>query len=113
MPPPAFLGLGNGGVAGATWSRAAGIVGAGPNDAFDLLRRRRAKGRTPGRGARTAEPAASGGPVALRVQGVPGAAELGDVVAEDLAAGVVYVEVERLALVGDLAAAVAPLDRAE
>src|ERR687895_630772 len=53
------------------------------------------------------------GRIALRVDGVPRAAELEDVVAEHLAPGVVHVEVERLPLVRHLPAAVAALYGAE
>src|SRR5918999_5614230 len=53
------------------------------------------------------------GRIALRIDGVPRAAELDDVVAEHLTPGVVYVEVECLPLVRDLPAAVAALDGAE
>src|SRR5918999_1811256 len=53
------------------------------------------------------------GRIALRVDGVPRAAELEDVVAEHLAPGVVDVEVERLPLVRHLPAAVAALYGAE
>jgi hypothetical protein len=46
-PPPTFLGLGKGGVGGATGSGAAGTpTGGPPNDAFVLLRDYAAKGRT-------------------------------------------------------------------
>src|SRR5918999_2875846 len=51
--------------------------------------------------------------IALRIDGVPRAAELDDVVAEHLTPGVVYVEVECLPPVRDLPAAVAALDGAE
>src|SRR5918992_6239407 len=64
---------------------------------------------------RTHRPRGGGlrGRIALRIDGVPRAAELDDVVAEHLTPGVVYVEVECLPPVRDLPAAVAALDGAE
>ncbi len=76
----------------------------------DQVRERAAGGRTAAGSDRRRD---LGRRIALGVDGVPRAAELEDVVAEDLANGVVDVEVEGVALVGHLPATVAALDGAD
>src|SRR5918997_2416370 len=68
---------------------------------------------SPNRMRRPTLPAASGAPLAVGTDDPPEAAVEVHVVAEDLAGPLVRVEVERPAGVGDLAPAVAALDRAE
>src|SRR5918992_1203054 len=75
--------------------------------------RTRRRGETASRSGMVVLRADLRGRIALRVDGVPRAAELEDVVAEHLAPGVVDVEVERLPLVRHLPAAVAALYGAE